>query len=70
VLREFGVAEIVEGGEGPRQTEALVERAEGKQPASPENCSGDDSITSGVPKQARQCGQTAAMLMGNPRGRE
>ena len=70
VLREFGVAEIVEGGEGPRQTEALVERAEGKQPASTENYSGADSITSGVPKQARQCGQAAAMLLGNPRGRE
>jgi hypothetical protein len=47
VLREFGVAGIVEGGEGPRQTEALVERAEGKQPASPENCSGDGSFTRG-----------------------
>jgi hypothetical protein len=70
VLREFGVAGIVEGGEGQSQTEAQVERAEGKQPASPANCSGDDSITSGVPKQARQCGQAAAMLMGNPRGRE
>ena len=47
VLREFGVAGIVEGGEGPRQTEALVELAEGKQPASPENCSGDGSFTRG-----------------------
>jgi hypothetical protein len=70
VLPECGVAGIVEGGEGPRQTEALVERVEQKQPASPASRPADGFITSGVPKQARQCGQAAAMLMGNPRGRE
>jgi hypothetical protein len=62
ILREFGVAGVVEGGEGQSQTEALVERAEGKQPASPENCPGDGFITSGVPKKSRFFGQAAGIL--------
>src|SRR5262245_15339379 len=41
-----------------------------REPASSESWPGDGSITSGVPKKDRHCGQPAAMLMDSPRERE
>jgi hypothetical protein len=56
---------VVEGvGEGTDESDALIELAEGSSPASLESWPSDGSITSGVPKKLRICGQAAGILSG------
>jgi hypothetical protein len=65
VVPEVGVPRVVQRfGEGPGQSNALVELTDGSSPASLHSWPGDGSITSAVPKKSRTWGHAEGTLIG------
>jgi hypothetical protein len=67
-----GQVDVLPAQRGQVLSQRIIHRQSvpAQQSASPESWPGDGSITSGVPKKPRQCGQAAAMLGDSSRPRE